>query len=476
MTLSGPDLALASGTRRNPPTDSGFALLGIAILGGGVIGILSGGNSPVLAAGAVAALFLGAFMARAPTFVFGACLLALAYSPEFLDARAGVFTHPQLQKGLLYFAILGFILHRGVRPQALIVLVAYVGLAVLSTLNGQLAPGLTLGQELSSFVTLTVGWTALAVNWRYDEDLVYLRVIACLPIACLVFGLALQAGGLHSFLETGVGFDTTTRLAGASIPAQLALTSFVGCVAASICYRLTRWWPAAALSVANAAILALTISRGAAIALGIAMLYPVLRLVFSRDSSIRAPQWLRIGAVGIGVVVVLAVAVPALRSRASAGYYVPGQGTQHDPTSGRAKAWSEFYAIAQQSPLFGHGLGSGPITKIQEKGFLAQHNEYLRLFLEGGYIGGGLVLLAIVIVIVSCITRAPPAVRPDLVGLIAGWAVLSYTDNTLTSVNLTVPILLLLGICASWSAAPRRWLPTARTSSARGTPIPLASP
>jgi O-antigen ligase len=230
------------------------------------------------------------------------------------------------------------------------------------------------------------------------------------------------------------------------------------------------------LTVANAAILALTISRGAAIALGIAMLYPILRLVFSRDSSIRAPQWLRIGAVGVGVVVVLAVAVPALRSRASAGYYVPGQGTQHDPTSGRAKAWSEFYAIAQQSPLFGHGLGSGPITKIQEKGFLAQHNEYLRLFLEGGYIGGGLVLLAIVIVIVSCITRAPPAVRPDLVGMIAGWAFLSYTDNTLTSVNLTVPIFLLLGICASWSAAPRRWLPTARTLSARGTPTPLASP
>src|SRR6185312_2947936 len=111
----------------------------------------------------------------------------------------------------------------------------------------------------------------------------------------------------------------------------------------------------------------------------------------------------------------------------------------YDKTSGRAEAWHEFYVIAKQSPLFGHGLGAGPITKIREKGFLAQHNEYLRLFLEGGYVGGGLVLLAIVIVIGTCIRLAPRRIRLDLLGLAIGFAILAYTDNTLTSVNLQVP-------------------------------------
>jgi O-antigen ligase len=249
-------------------------------------------------------------------------------------------------------------------------------------------------------------------------------------------------------------------LAGASIPAQLALTSFIACVTASICYRVTRWRLAPCLVVANAAILALTISRGAAIALAIAMLYPALRFAFSRGPAVLMPQSLRIGALAVTIIIALFVALPALRSRSSGGVYYPGTGTLYDPTSGRSKAWAEFYAIGKQSPLFGHGLGSGPITTVHEQGFLAQHNEYLRLFLEGGYVGGGIVMLTIVIVVATCIARSPLAIRLDLLGLVGGFAVLSYTDNTLTSVNLAIPLCLLLGICASWSSTrPRPVVP-----------------
>jgi teichuronic acid biosynthesis protein TuaE len=453
---------------------SGALLSAVAILGAGVVGAVSGGFSPLLAAGGVVALLLGALMARIPTLVFGGCLLALTYSPEFLGPATGVFAHPQLQKGLLYFAIVGMILHRGVRPRFLIVIVAYVSLALLSAVNGQLAPGLTLGQVFASFVTLTVGWTALSARWRWDADVRYLRVLACLPITSVLLGVALQAAGQHGVWEIHTGADTSTRLAGAAIPDILALTSFIACVTASICYRLTRWRPAPVLVVVNATILTLTISRGASIALAIAMLYPALRFVFSRGPAVHTPQWLRIGALAVGIILALVIAVPALLSRDSNGFYTPGSGTVYDITSGRSLAWAEFFAIGQQSPLFGHGLGAGPITKVQEQGFLAQHNEYLRLFLEGGYIGGGLVLLAIVIVVATCIARSPPAIRLDLVSLVAGFAVLSYTDNTLTSVILAIPFCLLLGICASWSSAwPRPVVPP--RPNGQGAPIPSGS-
>jgi teichuronic acid biosynthesis protein TuaE len=440
------------------PAYRSIALALLAAAGAGLVSLVATSYSSKVGAGAVCALLLGALLARQPAVTFALCLLALSYSPEYLGPAAGVFGQPQLQKGLVYLGALGIALVRGVRPRFLIVPAAYLAMAVLSELHGHLAPGLTLTQMLSSFVTLTVGWTALAIKWDFRQDVHYLKVLACLPVICLALGLVLQTAGLHPFLDHGSGFDSTTRLQGASGPAQLALTSFIACVTASVCYRLTRWSLAPVLVVANAAILALTVSRGAAIALGIAMLWPAIRFAFGgdKDQLRPRPRWLRVTIVGIAVAAVFGLVAPQLLHRQSNGDYIAGQGVIYDPTSGRSQAWQEFYVIAKQSPLFGHGLGAGPITKVQEKGFLAQHNEYLRLFLEGGYVGGGLVLLAIVIVIGTCIRLAPRQIRLDLLGLAIGFAILSYTDNTLTSVNLQVPFCMVFGIAASASLIRER--------------------
>lgn len=450
---------------------SAYRSLPIALVaagGAGLVGFVATSDSPRVAAGAVFALLLGALLARLPDTTFAISLLVLGYSPEYLGAAAGVFGQPQLQKGLVYFAALGMGLQRGIRPRFLIVPAAYIAMAVLSKLNGQLIAGLTLTQMLSSFVTLTVGWTVLAIKWDLREDVRYLKVLACLPLVCLALGLVLQVAGLHPFLEHGTGFDSTTRLEGASGPAQLALTSFIACATASICYRLTRWSLAPVLVVVNATILALTVSRGAAIALGIAMLWPAVRFVVTgaEDKRWLRSRVLRAAVVGLAVAAVVGFAAPQLLNRQSAGDYIQGQGVVYDPTSGRSQAWHEFYVIAEQSPLFGHGLGAGPITKIKEKGFLAQHNEYLRLFLEGGYIGGGLVMLAIVIVIGTCIRLAPRRIRLDLLGLAIGFAILAYTDNTLTSVNLQVPFCMVFGIAASASLARSRGTGLRPTASA----------
>lgn len=435
-------MSVTRATNRHVP------LVLIAAIGAALVGVLAA-HSSTAAAGAVCALLLGALLARVPTVMFGICLLALSYGPEYLGGGAGVFAQPQLQKGLVYFAILGMALHKGIRPRLLLVPVAYVVMAILSVIHGQLMAGLTLTQTLSSFVTLTIGWTALAIAWDLRTDARYLKVLSCLPVVCVLLGGLLQFAGVHQLFQEGAGY-ATTRLQGASGPAQLALTCFIGCVTASICYRVTRWKYAPALVLANGVMLALTVSRGAAIATGLALIWPVVRFVFSGSEGKRwVPQrWLRATIVFAALAIIAIALVPALLARDSSGTFVQGQGVVHDATSGRAAAWSEFYKIAKQSPWFGHGLGAGPITKITEKGFLAQHNEYLRLFLEGGYLGGGLVLATIILVIGICIRRAPPWVRLDLLALAIGFGVLSYTDNTLTSSNLQVPFCLVFGILA----------------------------
>jgi teichuronic acid biosynthesis protein TuaE len=406
-------------------------------------------SAPKLGVVAVGGLLLIAVVSRAPAVVFGASLLALAYTPEDLGASFGVLERPELQKGIVYAALLAMALIRGVDGRLILPVLAYLVLGALSYLHGDLAPGLTVSQMASTFITLTVGWAALAVKWDWRREARYLKALAWLAPTCVALGVVLQVAGLHSLWKEPTGFDSSWRLRGASIAAQLALTAFGSAGAAYVCHRLTGWRPARYLVAANALILALTLSRGPAIALGVAAVVPTLRFVLQPLPTRRGIALARLGIVAACVALVAATLVPKLEERNAGGRYYAGQGTFRDPTSGRTDAWKEFYAIARQSPLFGHGLGSGPITKIQEQGFLAQHNEYLRMFLEGGYVGGGLLLLAMVLAIGTCIARAPPFIRLDLAGIAVAWAGLSFFDNTLTSINLTVPLCLTFALAAS---------------------------
>jgi hypothetical protein len=382
-------------------------------------------------------------------------LVALAYSPEFLNSHFGLLTNPEVQKGLVYLAVLTMAIIRGVDRRLILPVPAYLILALVSYVHGDLAPGLTEQQMASTFVTLTAGWVALAIKWDWVRDARYLKVIACIAPACVVFGVLLELAGQHSVWKTPTPFDNSLRLRGASIPAQLALTAYASCAASYVCHRLMRWRVAPFLLVLNICILALTLTRGVAAALAVAAVVPMLRYAL-RPMRFRRPAtaMARLAVIAALGGVLAATLVPALEARNSGGRYYAGYGTVQDPTSGRLAAWKEFYDIAQQSPLFGHGLGSGPVTQIKTQGFLAQHNDYLRLFLEGGYVGGGLVLLAIVVAVATAIARAPRSIRLDLTGLAVGFAGLSFFDNTLTTVSLTVPLLMTLGLAASWRRRP----------------------
>jgi teichuronic acid biosynthesis protein TuaE len=408
----------------------------------------------VLAAGIV---LVGILIVRAPALACGVALIGLAYSPESLGTTFGVLGHPELQKGLMYAALSAMALIRGVDWRLALPIAAYAVQAGLSALYGHLAPDLTTSQMASTFVTLTIGWAALAVRWDWERDSRFLKVVACIAPVCVALGVVLQIAGLHSLWKEPSAFDSTYRLRGASIAAQLALMSFGGCTVAYICHRLMRWRPARWLVAANALILALTLSRGATIALAAAAVIPTMRFVLGPLPMRRAVAVARFGLVAALAVVVAAAVVPRLEERNAGGRYYAGAGTFQDPTSGRTSAWKEFYAIAEESPLFGHGLGSGPITKIPEKGFLAQHNEYLRMFLEGGYIGGGLLLLTMIFAVGTCIARAPPFIRPELAGIAVAWAGLSYFDNTLTSNPLTVPLCLMFALAAARGRLERAW-------------------
>ena len=410
------------------------------------IGIVGAPQQAILA---VLSLVAAAVVLRAPFVVFAASLLLLAYSPEGLGT-AGILGRPELQKAGIFLALVPLLLSRGLRPMMLLPAFAYIVLAVLSVVNGQLASGLGLSQMLSTYVTFTVGWFVLATKWDGERDLVVLKIVAALPVICVALGLVLQATGLHEIVQQPTSFDATTRLRGASIASQLGLSAFISSVVALVVWRISRWRPALLIFALDAAILAATASRGAAAALGVAVAWPALRygLEAFRRSDPRTAI-MRLAALGGVLALLAATLVPRLESRNTQERYYAGYGTVSDSTSGRQAAWDQFYAIAKEEPIFGHGLGSGPLTEIEQKGFLAQHNEYLRFFLEGGYVGGGIVLLSILLAVGTAIRRSPRWLRLDLAGAAVALGLVSYTDNTLSSIVLIVPFAVMVGICAS---------------------------
>jgi O-antigen ligase len=374
-----------------------------------------------------------------------AAFLVLPYR-YFPDAGAYV----QMEKGLLYAAGLALLLQRGVIAWRLLPVAGYAALACMSALGGTPIPGLTNSQTAESFITLTCGWLLFAARWDFVRDAAILRAVAVMPSVCVGVGVMLQGAGLWRVF----GGDEPPRLQGALIPPFLAFVGLAGAAAALVLWRRSSWRPGSALLVGNSVIVAGTLTRGALVALSFLLAATVVRMLRTgaRTNDLR----LTARAVGVvaGLLVAVTLAAPAISQRNDALTYVQGRGlVRSDGTNGRLDAWRVTYGQAKVNLVFGRGLGSAPLLGASQEFFLAQHNEYLRLLLEGGFVGGLLVLLSILYVVTRAVRRAPSSVRADLGLFSVGMLSFSATDNTLTTTQSSAFILLVLGIGTA-AAAP----------------------
>jgi O-antigen ligase len=112
--------------------------------------------------------------------------------------------------------------------------------------------------------------------------------------------------------------------------------------------------------------------------------------------------------------------------------------------SGRDLIWPLFQDAWDASPWVGWGVGAGKVLVPEDTmlarllGTTAAHNEYLRIGVDGGWLGL-LLLIGLFVAWVIRHTRAMP--RPDrwLMRLVLlAFAVHSYTDNTLIATTSSV--------------------------------------
>jgi O-antigen ligase len=418
-----------------------------AALASVVLGALCARSLP-LAAGCMVAIAVCTVIAISPSLWLALSLSSLAAAPELIGLVSGTpLAHPEVWKGLLYAGVAPIIWHRGVRWQYALPFFAYGAATLLSAIGGTHPDSLTLVQTLSSLMTLLSGWIFVIVAWDWDRDQKYLKLIAAIPVMCVLLGLALEPFG-WTVLQPYVN---PPRLQGAEIAALLGGAGAASTAAAIILWRRSQWRPAIPLGVAAALCCLGSLGRGAMIMLVIVTApaaYRALRTLLRRKGG---ETYLTLLAVALGTLAaVVLIVVPALITRGdSVSYNAATHTVTKDATSGRLEAWPQFYKEAKVNLLFGRGMGSGPIIKIGQVGFKAQHNEYLRLLLELGYFGGLLVLASMIVVLRRVIRAVPRKIRPDAIALAVSLAVYSATDNVLTSRHLAVPILATLAIAAA---------------------------
>jgi O-antigen ligase len=284
-------------------------------------------------------------------------------------------------------------------------------LAALRSLTGDITPFLLF------FCVKPAGWGA-AMR----------RAVTIAPALSVILGTLLDVAGLRSvFLESG-----GLRLAGLGHPAFLA-----GVCLPALYAGLIRWLRTAAPAEAgliglNLVILFLTGARApaayAAVVIGGSL------LIVPGSAVPRAHRLVLIaaGLTTIPVLLVLGQSAGSLR-------LFEVLNTNADSLSGRQLLWPLFEAAAAKAPWFGWGLGSGnlviPRTSlvVELLHTWAAHNEYLRIQVEGGYVGRTLLIALFVLWAVSRTRRLPALEKVVMRFVFITFAAHAMTDNVLIS-------------------------------------------
>lgn len=310
-------------------------------------------------------------------------------------------------------------------------------------------PDLSWGDHLRSVVGSVAPFAFCFCRFPRDRAECLLAVIRWCPVFAVGMGVALAATGIRPlFVESG-----GLRLTGLGHPAFLAGVTMAGvCACLIACYRRSRPGDRWLLGV-NLLILFAT---GARAPLAYTVLVCTLTLLLVRSDTIGASQRLfaiLAGACAVPVLIALAGDLSDVR-------VLRLLTTDAGHLSGRERLWPLFEAAADGAPWFGWGIGAGnlvvspgsEVAKLLKT--WAAHNEYLRIRVEGGWIGLGL-LVGLFVAWVTIRTRDLVASdRWILRFAFAAFAALAVTDNVLISTPACVLMTFAAAVLDSGTRAP----------------------
>jgi O-antigen ligase len=310
-------------------------------------------------------------------------------------------------------------------PGIAFVVIFLTGLA--HGLHPALTPSDSLRSLIGSCAPYAFSFSRLSRGWAQ----VMIRMTTWIPAITVTAAAALDLAGLRSMFVDSGGM----RLAGLGHPAFLAGICLAGIYACLI--ELYRGRPVLWLLVANGAILVLTGARAPAAYAAAVMVVTLACVDSPHFPRRRRMRLLLFGALASVVLAVLAGSLSDLRLFALLG----GEAAN---LSGREQLWPSFAAAAESSPWVGWGVGAGnaiiPPDSLVAKQMhtWAAHNEYLRMAVEGGELGRGLLILMFTLWAWTHTARLRPSERRIMRFVFIAFACHAITDNVLISTSASV--------------------------------------
>ncbi|WP_340021542.1 O-antigen ligase family protein [Paenibacillus sp. FSL K6-1096] len=391
---------------------------------------------PVIAVAAVFFILLLVASLSRPELISYFVLLTTAVSINFLYSGSmfGI-EILSLYKLVILMLLVPCILVNGLRFRLSPPLWAMLALVFITFTFSIWLPEMSASIAVKAFIGLSLPFVLLLINWKKEIADKQIRLIALLPLVSILLGVLLQAANLHPMLA--VEFTGAVRVQGANIPPHLAMLAFIGVAISFIEIKRspqhTRYYYI--LLGLNFVILVVTGTRGPVLALVPMLLYyfyDISRAFLKGKKRYLIPL--------LGSLLIVTSAVYLQLDNIKKRSFERTTETGID-LSGRAEAWEYFLNKAADSPLAGRGLGSVTVANdgTLYGGFVVPHNEYIRFYYDGGYIGAALLLLSLFTVFLLVYRVLPPAVKPYYLYMIAAFLIYSFTDNTLSTVQFIIP-------------------------------------
>ncbi len=133
-------------------------------------------------------------------------------------------------------------------------------------------------------------------------------------------------------------------------------------------------------------------------------------------------------------------------------------------SEGRGNVWGQLLTEAAQTGVFGGGIGHAQTFLANSgTGWEHPHNEFLRLYLDGGVVGLGLFLAILIVPLVYCIgaLRTERSWKnPAWAGALTVVGILLFmlVDNPLAYLSATPPAAFLIGLCCTLARSRSGWL------------------
>lgn len=312
--------------------------------------------------------------------------------------------------------------------------IAFLLMFVIGLGHG-LYPTLTVGDSIRSLIgaaaPFAFSFSRLSRRWTAA----IIEAVIWVPTLILVFGLLLAAAHLRPFLIPDEG--GSVRLGGSTHPAFLggyAMTAVYACLIELYRNGRNRYLY---LLILNFAIL---FGSGARSPLACAVMVAGIAFVAIRSDSFALRRRVLPMLLGLlALPIMLAVAATSHSIRLLTVLSGNAQGL-----SGRDLIWPYFQAAFARSPIFGWGVGTGKVVVDPDSltakllGTTAAHNEYLRIGVDGGYVGIGLVM-GFLTIWTWYWSRSMNRSDRIIVRLVMfGFALQSITDNTLIAATASV--------------------------------------